>query len=74
MVTDRNFTQSFHAHYEMDERCIGRKFRVVYHCFTVVAANIAGADHSRAREGVFILQHFDLKLNLAMSHQHGTPR
>ena len=75
MVTDRNFTQSFHAHYEMDERSIGPEFRVVCHCFTAIAANTAGADHSRAREGVFIPQHIGIRLNLeAMSHQHGTPR
>ena len=74
METDRNFSQSFRACYEMDERHIGRDFMVVYHCFIAVAANIAGADHSRAREGVFIPQHFDLMLNLAMSCQRGTPR
>ena len=58
----------------MDERRISREFKVVYHYFIAADANIVGADHSRAREGVFIPQHFDLKLNLAMSHQRGTPR
>ena len=75
MVTDRNFTQSFRAHYEMDERCIGCEFRVVYHCFTAPAANIDGANHSRAHEGIFIPQHIGIRLNLgAMSRQRGTPR
>ena len=75
MVTDRNFTQSFHTHYEMDESSIGHEFRVVYHCFTPVVANTAGADHSEAHEGVLILQHIGLRINLvAMSRQCGTPR
>ena len=75
MVTDMNFTQSFRTHYEMDERCIGHEFRVVYHCFTVAATNIVATDHSRAHEGVFILQHIGIRINLAaMSLQRGTPR
>ena len=58
----------------MDERHIGREIKMVYHSFIVFVANIVAVDHSRAREGIFILQHFDLRFNLAMSRQHGNPR
>ena len=67
--------QSFCAHYEMDDRCIGREFRVVYHSFTADIANSAAEYHPRARVGVFKPLHIGLRLNLkAMSLQRGTPR
>ena len=67
--------QSSCAHYEMDDRCIGREFRVVYHSFTAAAANSAAKYHPRAQGGVFNPMHIGLRLNLkAMSHQRGTPK
>ena len=68
MVTDKNSMQSFRTYYEMDDRCIGREFRVVYHSFTAAAANSTGAYHSRPSVGVFTPPHIGLRLNLmAMS-------
>ena len=70
MVIDRHFTQLLRAHYEMDDSCISREFRVVYHRFIDVAADTAGLDYSRVREGVFVQLHICLRLNLAaMSRQ-----
>ena len=67
--------QYFRAHYEMDDRCMGRDFRVVYHNFTATVANSTSAYHSRASVGVFTPSNIGLRLNLtAMSHQRGTPR
>ena len=74
-VIDRNFSQSLRAHYEMDDSCISREFRVVYHRFTDVVADTVGPNYSRACEGVFIPLHISLRLNLvAMSRQRGTPK
>ena len=65
MVIDKHFTQTLHAHYEMDDSGISREFRVVYHRFTDVVADTVGLDYSIAPEGVFIPLHIGLRLNLA---------